>query len=764
MRREMLDISGTSALERLQQYVRQVPDRDAVICEPEERLTFKELWDLSGRIYAWLKENGMGAEDVVMYCLPRGVFLYACMVGTMRAGAAFVLAETENEPERTAFIRANSQCKLYVDDKCMQDILRCQPLEGYEPVQFHNLCYIAYTSGTTGHPKGVMHEYGSLDNAWKAVMVNGKPMMTDTDTFLSMSPMNFVAMPIIFAYSCGHGCTIALMPYHYAESKDRFSDYLSESGVTCGYVTPSFLLKHLPFNYPWNFCILSAEPADGLHIPDMHCYNTYASTEAGCLLSVYELKEPMTPAPVGRSYSDVKLIVVDEDGKEVGHGETGEICFITPYVRGYIDMPGNDKDSQDGCMFHTGDAGEINDEGDLIVRGRIDEMFKIGGYRIEPDEVANAVTLVSGLSHTVVRGFVYRNLSSIIVFYTDNVQVDPLSMRERLLGILPEYMIPTTYMHLEDFPLLPSGKIDKLSLLPPEGNWDQFRKNAAATLPVLGMGRTACLYDMGEGKALKLFIPSIPYSTIHNELVRLRMAHTCGLPVPAGYEIVRAEGRYGILMDRMTGVGLETLIREKPEERINLITHFAESVKALHQISMSGTDAVDIREESIRLCEQLDREYCSEEEVVMIRSVIENIPRAETFVHGDCHPGNAGMDGRDIHYVDLMFSGKGHPVFDLLGMYAHYVFLPSFVSEEAFQAKNSMTKIEAEDLYDRFLQAYLQGSETSDLSTFKTLIRGVHAAVICLASVRMPGALTDEMLMEAKHRAVKFAEEMSFRS
>ena len=727
MRREMLDISGTSALERLQQYVRQVPDRDAVICEPEERLTFKELWDLSGRIYAWLKENGMGAEDVVMYCLPRGVFLYACMVGTMRAGAAFVLAETENEPERTAFIRANSQCKLYVDDKCMQDILRCQPLEGYEPVQFHNLCYIAYTSGTTGHPKGVMHEYGSLDNAWKAVMVNGKPMMTDTDTFLSMSPMNFVAMPIIFAYSCGHGCTIALMPYHYAESKDRFSDYLSESGVTCGYVTPSFLLKHLPFNYPWNFCILSAEPADGLHIPDMHCYNTYASTEAGCLLSVYELKEPMTPAPVGRSYSDVKLIVVDEDGKEVGHGETGEICFITPYVRGYIDMPGNDKDSQDGCMFHTGDAGEINDEGDLIVRGRIDEMFKIGGYRIEPDEVANAVTLVSGLSHTVVRGFVYRNLSSIIVFYTDNVQVDPLSMRERLLGILPEYMIPTTYM-------------------------------------VLGMGRTACLYDMGEGKALKLFIPSIPYSTIHNELVRLRMAHTCGLPVPAGYEIVRAEGRYGILMDRMTGVGLETLIREKPEERINLITHFAESVKALHQISMSGTDAVDIREESIRLCEQLDREYCSEEEVVMIRSVIENIPRAETFVHGDCHPGNAGMDGRDIHYVDLMFSGKGHPVFDLLGMYAHYVFLPSFVSEEAFQAKNSMTKIEAEDLYDRFLQAYLQGSETSDLSTFKSLIRGVHAAVICLASVRMPGALTDEMLMEAKHRAVKFAEEMSFRS
>ena len=94
----MLEISAASALERLEEYVRLTPDCDAVIYEPEDRLTFKELWNISGRIYAWLKEKGMGAEDVVMYCLPRGVLMYACMVGTMRAGAAFVLTETENEP------------------------------------------------------------------------------------------------------------------------------------------------------------------------------------------------------------------------------------------------------------------------------------------------------------------------------------------------------------------------------------------------------------------------------------------------------------------------------------------------------------------------------------------------------------------------------------------------------------------------------------------------------------------------------------------
>ena len=143
----------------------------------------------------------------------------------------------------------------------------------------------------------------------------------------------------------------------------------------------------------------------------------------------------------------------------------------------------------------------------------------------------------------------------------------------------------------------------------------------------------------------------------------------------------------------------------------------------------------------------------------MIRSVFECIPHAETFIHGDCHPGNVKMDNEEIQYLDLMFSGKGHPVFDLIGMYSHYVFIPSFISEKEYGSNNRMTKKEAEELFDSFLEVYLQGPDAADLSAAKVLIRGVHAAVICLASVRMPGALTDEMLLEARHRAVRFAEE-----
>ena len=144
-----------TALQLLESWVIKTPDSRAVVFEPGISATFKELWELSGKIYAYLKSQGIGAEDVVMYHLPRGIELYACMTGTMRAGAAFVMAETGADAERTAFIREDSGCSLYVDEECMKGILALETLDGYESINLHNLLYIAYTSGTTGHPRAI---------------------------------------------------------------------------------------------------------------------------------------------------------------------------------------------------------------------------------------------------------------------------------------------------------------------------------------------------------------------------------------------------------------------------------------------------------------------------------------------------------------------------------------------------------------------------------------------------------------------------------
>ena len=177
-------------------------------------------------------------------------------------------------------------------------------------------------------------------------------------------------------------------------------------------------------------------------------------------------------------------------------------------------------------------------------------MFKIGGYRIEPDEIANVVRQVSGLSNIVVRGFVYKDLSAIIVFYTDDIEIDNVSMREQLLNKLPEYMIPTNYIHLDSFPLLENGKLNKLQLLPPEGSWEALRTISDSNFPVIERGQDFCVYGLGNDKTVKIFRHSIPFVKIWHEMIQMQEAYASGLSVQNAYELVRFGSDYGIMMDR----------------------------------------------------------------------------------------------------------------------------------------------------------------------------------------------------------------------
>ena len=229
--------------------------------------------------------------------------------------------------------------------------------------------------------------------------------------------------------------------------------------------------------------------------------------------------------------------------------------------------------------------------------------------------------------------------------------------------------------------------------------------------------------------------------------------------MPDAYDITRSDDGYGILMDKLSGTNLEKMIREQPEERLTLIDRFAEAVKELHRYDMSDNGLPDAADISLSVCDRLDGSFCTDNERKLIRAVFECIPHAGTFIHGDCHPGNAMSDGGNLQFFDLTFTGKGDPVFDLIAMYSHYVFLPSFVTDEEYETENGMKKAEAGALYDRFLDTYYSGNNNIDLPLVKEWITGIHAARICLASVIIPGVFTDEMLAEAKRRAVIFSAE-----
>ncbi len=736
-----------TALDMLYERTRKTPEKVCLVYHPDERMTYEELWLLSGRVYSYLKRMGIGKEDRVLYTLPRGLCHYAAMVGTMRAGAAFILTETGAD-ERTAFIRRNSEAKTVIGEKEWREIEKTESLEGFEKVDLHALLYIAYTSGTTAEPKGVLHEYGSLDNAALSARIDGKPILTENDTFLAMSPLNFVSQPIMFSFLCVWGTTLALMPCEYRESDEKFHSYVKTAGVNSGYLTPSFLRKHYPFGEKWRLCILSSEPADGLDIPGMKVYNCYASTESGCLTTVYELKKPLTPAPVGKS-AVLEVFILREDGTEAERGEKGEVVWRNAYVRGYLNLPEKTRALLRGRVFHSGDSGEITEDGNLILHGRTDECFKIGGYRIEPEEVAGAVRKVCPLEHFVVRGFVYKDISSIIVFYTDSVTLDEEDIHNSLLKLLPEYMVPTSFVHLDDFPLLSTGKLDKLALLPPEGNWENFRTIRRADLKEIGRGRTASVYDMGD-RVLKLFRAQVPYTLVNQEKILTSVSHDLGVTDERAYEIVRSGASYGIILDKLKGDSLENLLASSPEKSRSLIGIFASGVKRIHSIHVPDDRLPDMRKYAIALTEHIAPSLLNGAERGKVRRIFEVIPERDTFVLGDCHPGNAIISRGRVNFIDFLFAGKGHCVFDLVSVYSGHLY-------KGNGGKNDNEE-ENRAFFEAFMKDYAPSfSDTEGLCAFLSALK---AARTLIASAALPGFYPKTLLMEAKKTALEGAERL----
>lgn len=751
-----VEYSDCTILEKLEYLARFFPERPAALYEPKESLTYGSLWNLSGKIYAYLKKRDIGPEDTVMYCLPRGLDLYAAIVGTMRAGAAFVLTETDNSTQRTAFIRHDCQCREYVDEKAFLEILATDPMDGFVPENLHSLCYIAYTSGTSGMPKGALHEYGSLENVGKSTRYQGSPLLQPGDVFLLMSPLNFVSFPIVFAMTVDVGIPTAIMPYGYGETEEKFLEYLEQNHVNCGYVTPAFLRKHPSLKLPWRLCIISSEPADGLFVEGAENYNVYASTESGCFLAVHKLSCPETPAPVGFPESDVKLFVLNEDGTCAGQ-EEGELCFKSPYIRGYLHQPSGAKKLVRDGVIHTGDAGKLTQKG-FVICGRSTEMFKVQGFRVEPEEIEKQVSEVCGIENPVVRGFVYKDIFSVVVFYTGDVDIDVVSAREKLMKVLPEYMVPTNFVRLPRFPILETGKLDRHGLLPEEGDWSELNKIESSKLPVVGKGRTSTVLGLGKDKVMKLFHASVPFATIQGEYERTRLAHQMNVPSPEAYDVVHSRKRYGIIMDYVQGENLESLLFKCPQRRDELLKRYAETVRKIHQIKVQGASLPDMKELSVSIVKSLHKDKFSDQEIEKICDVFRCIPDSDGFVHGDCHAGNAIFNENGVTFIDFTMCGKGHPVFDLVCMYSHYVFLPSFEDDQSYRERTGVSKGEAENIFEKFIGYYSCSHNVKFLEESKRQLQGILAARICLSSVLFPGAFNDLVLRSVKSIAVDFSE------
>ena len=147
-------------------WAKSVADNPSALALTDERhprgISRRQVDELSGKVYAWLRAQNIGKEDFVLICMPRGGIALVAILGVWKAGAAFTLVEDSYPPERIAFIKKDCGCKAVIDLRAWNEILKTDALSGYERTDIHDAAFAIYTSGTTGNPKGVLHEYGSV--------------------------------------------------------------------------------------------------------------------------------------------------------------------------------------------------------------------------------------------------------------------------------------------------------------------------------------------------------------------------------------------------------------------------------------------------------------------------------------------------------------------------------------------------------------------------------------------------------------------------
>ena len=416
-------------------------------------MTYKELDFASGQVYAWLKEKKIGKEDFVQIVLPHGIEVFVVCMGIWKAGAACVICEAEYPKERIDFIRKDVDAKAVIDEELYKRIIERESfIEGYTETDSHDAAFAVYTSGSSGNPKGVLHEYGNIDLIAKYAPI--------TNAFALISPLNFIATLMCYIFVIKQGGTLFVIPYSITKNPPVLKDYFVRNNITEVYCAPSIycLFSNIP---SLKYIYISSEPAFGIWSSKsvLNVINIYAMSESGFIIATKKLTETNEVAPIGIINPGITVTLRDEEGKPAKNGKPGEICFVNPYVRGYINLPEETAKKFVNGETRTGDLAKKLSNGEYIILGRLDDMVNINGNRVEPVEVERAVKRVTCLKNVIAKGFSEGNSAFIVLYYTDDIELDANSVRTDMARFLPYYMIPTHFVQLKEFPRTKTGKL-----------------------------------------------------------------------------------------------------------------------------------------------------------------------------------------------------------------------------------------------------------------------------------------------------------------
>lgn len=430
------------------------------------------------------------------------------LLAALKAGRTAVVLPTNEPPARLRDLLDNAQAGTILTDESnrtlaadiagtSRDILDIDIRTAAGPV--HNpdvpmspddTAVLSYSSGSTGVSKALMRTHRQLlYNAWGQSRIME---LTAEDRIALLASLS--AGQALVTMWCALANGASLLPFPVKEKGiARLADWMTECGITAYVSTPS-LFRHFMKTlddgaiFPLVHAVkLGAEPATSedfaafkRHFPESCIFmHTLGSSEAGNVAALRLTGKDNIAAgrlPVGAAVEGTEILLLGEDGRPVGDGETGEVVVRSRYLStGYWRNETLTAERffetarGDGIReFRSGDMGRYNSEGLLELSGRKDARVKIRGYRVEPSEVESALLGLSAVEKAAVYGIEDRQgrgmrLAAAIVLKPGE-RATAAVLRDGLRAVLPLQMIPSSFVFVDAFPLSAIGKIDREAL------------------------------------------------------------------------------------------------------------------------------------------------------------------------------------------------------------------------------------------------------------------------------------------------------------
>lgn len=483
-------------------------DKPALI-DPEGTLTYQQLQSLVDRLAMQLRTFGVGPGSLVGLHLARGRGLVAAMLAVMKLGAAYIGLPLSTPVGRMSAMLHHAKASTLLTEMPLAADDVAEPLlilhsvllfatefPGANsdvaglPVDQSNaagLAYIAYTSGSTGEPKGIMASHGSVANYLHFIV--GQYQLQCSDVTLQVANSNFDAsVRDTLAPLCAGACVV--MPRD-DDAKDAgmMLQLIEQYQITAVLSLVPSLLRLFPQVYAEQalesirLLLVSGEvlhqavvtQAQSVFGPQCRIVNQYGPTECA-MTSMFHYAGPVDreAIPIGQPIDNAEVLVLDDQLQLVAAGCTGEVYIGgLGLAYGYLQagdltaaafIPHPFSKQAGARLYRTGDLARVGFAGDYQLLGRKDSLVKLRGRRVELTAIEAQLANINGVHESALVMHHQGGNTSLVAWLVLSNEQSPAQVAGALAQVLPEYMLPDQWQLIDSLPKTPNGKTDRRAL------------------------------------------------------------------------------------------------------------------------------------------------------------------------------------------------------------------------------------------------------------------------------------------------------------